>query len=95
MPGWMDYSGSRDGYAFADEIAPEPGDIVIEKPTASSFYRTDLEEQLRAAGIDTLIVTGGATAAASARPSSTRTRAASRSTSSRTASSTAARSPTR
>ncbi len=61
MPGWMDYSGSREGYTFADEIAPEPGDIVIEKPTASSFYRTDLEEQLRAAGIDTLIVTGGAT----------------------------------
>jgi maleamate amidohydrolase len=61
MPGWMDYSGSRDGYAFADEIAPQPGDIVIEKPTASSFYRTDLEEQLHAAGIDTLIVTGGAT----------------------------------
>jgi maleamate amidohydrolase len=61
MPGWMDYSGSRDGYTFADEIAPEPGDIVIEKPTASSFYRTDLEEQLRALGIDTLIVTGGAT----------------------------------
>ena len=61
MPGWMDYSGSRDGYTFADEIAPEPGDIVIEKPTASSFYRTDLEQQLRAAGIDTLIVTGGAT----------------------------------
>ena len=61
MPGWLDYSGSRDGYAFADEIAPEPGDIIIEKPTASSFYRTDLAEQLGAAGIDTLIVTGGAT----------------------------------
>ena len=61
MPGWMDYSGSRNGYTFADEIAPEPGDIVIEKPTASSFYRTDLEKQLRAAEIDTLIVLGGAT----------------------------------
>jgi nicotinamidase-related amidase len=61
MPNWMDYQGKRDGYAFADEIAPEPGDIVIQKPTASSFYRTDLEEQLRAAGIDTLVVTGGAT----------------------------------
>jgi nicotinamidase-related amidase len=61
MPNWLDYSGSRNGYAFADEIAPESGDIVIEKPTASSFYRTDLEEQLRAEGIDCLVVTGGAT----------------------------------
>jgi maleamate amidohydrolase len=61
MPGWMDYSGTRDGYAFADELAPQPGDVIIEKPTASSFYRTDLEDRLHAAGIDCLIVTGGAT----------------------------------
>jgi nicotinamidase-related amidase len=61
MPNWNDYSGDRDGYAFADEIAPEHGDVVIVKPTASSFYRTDLEERLRAEGIDCLIVTGGAT----------------------------------
>jgi nicotinamidase-related amidase len=61
MPGWMDYSGARDGYTFADELKPAAGDIIIEKPTASSFYRTDLEERLRAAGVDTLIVTGGAT----------------------------------
>jgi maleamate amidohydrolase len=58
MPNWLDYSGSRRGYDFADEIAPQAGDRVIRKPTASSFYLTDLEEQLRAGGIDTLIVTG-------------------------------------
>ena len=59
MPNWMDYAGERrDGYAFADEIAPEPGDIVIHKPTASSFYRTDFDEQLRAAGVDSLVVAG-------------------------------------
>ena len=61
MPNWMDYKGERDGYAFADEIAPEPGDIVIHKPTASSFYRTDLDERLRSVGVDCLVVTGGAT----------------------------------
>jgi len=61
MPNWLDYKGSRDGYAIADEVAPQPGDIVIEKPTASSFYRTDLEEQLRELGIDTLVVTGTTT----------------------------------
>jgi nicotinamidase-related amidase len=61
MPNWNDYSGERDGYAFAYEIAPLDGDIIIVKPTASSFYRTDLEEQLRAEGLDCLVVTGGAT----------------------------------
>jgi maleamate amidohydrolase len=58
MPNWLDYRGSRRGYDFADEIAPQAGDRIIYKPTASSFYLTDFEEQLRAGGIDTLIVTG-------------------------------------
>ena len=61
MPNWLDYSGSRDGYAIADELQPEPGDIVIHKPTASSFYRTDFEEQLREAGVDCLVVVGTTT----------------------------------
>jgi len=58
MPNWIDYRGTRNGYDFANEIAPVPGDVIIRKPTASSFYLTDLEEQLRASGIDTLIVSG-------------------------------------
>ncbi len=58
MPNWRQYAGQREGWTFADETAPEKGDIVIHKPTASSFYRTDLEEQLRARGVDTLLVTG-------------------------------------
>jgi maleamate amidohydrolase len=58
MPNWIDYSGARNGYDFADEIAPKDGDVIIRKPTASSFYLTELEELLRARGIDTLVVTG-------------------------------------
>jgi maleamate amidohydrolase len=58
MPNWLDYRGSRSGYSFADEIAPRAGDIIIRKPTASSFYLTEFEDQLRGGGIDTLIVTG-------------------------------------
>lgn len=58
MPNWIDYRGERDGYDFANELAPQEGDIVIRKPTASSFYRTDLEQQLRDAGVDCLVVTG-------------------------------------
>ncbi len=34
------------------------GDVLIEKQWASSFHKTDLDDQLRAAGVDSLIVTG-------------------------------------
>ena len=33
-------------------------DVLIEKQWASSFHKTDLDEQLRAAGVDSLVVTG-------------------------------------
>jgi nicotinamidase-related amidase len=39
-------------------VAPEPGDIEIEKPLFSSFVGTDLDAQLKAKGIDTLVFTG-------------------------------------
>ena len=34
------------------------GEPVTEKWAASSFYKTDLDQQLRAAGIDTLVIAG-------------------------------------
>lgn len=49
---------SRDGWSFADEIAPQPGDVVVRKVMASGFYATELERELRACGVDTLLVTG-------------------------------------
>lgn len=39
-------------------VAPEPGDIEIDKLAYSSFHGTDLDAQLRARGIDTLVVAG-------------------------------------
>ena len=39
-------------------VKPEPGDIEIEKPLFSSFVGTDLEAQLRARGVDTLVFVG-------------------------------------
>jgi nicotinamidase-related amidase len=53
----------RAGTLGADyyRVAPEPGDIEIEKIRFDSFIETDLDEQLRAAGIDTIIVTGVST----------------------------------
>lgn len=39
-------------------LAPRPGEPVIEKQWASSFFATDLSERLRAVGADSLVVTG-------------------------------------
>ncbi len=39
-------------------LAPEPGEQLIEKQWASAFFATDLDAQLRAAGADSLVVTG-------------------------------------
>jgi len=47
-------SGGEDYY----RVSPEPGDIEVGKLAYSSFHGTDFEEQLRARGIDTLVMTG-------------------------------------
>ncbi len=44
--------------AFNLVISPEPGDIVIEKNTASIFVGTNFELMMRNAGISTLAFTG-------------------------------------
>jgi maleamate amidohydrolase len=42
-------------------VAPAPGDRVLRKRMASSFVGTPLEDELKEAGIDTLIVMGTST----------------------------------
>jgi nicotinamidase-related amidase len=44
--------------AVHETVAPEPGDIVVRKTRVGAFSTTDLDEQLRARGIDTLILAG-------------------------------------
>jgi nicotinamidase-related amidase len=44
--------------AIHDRIAPEPGDIVVRKTRVGAFSTTDLDQQLRDRGIDTLILAG-------------------------------------
>ena len=46
------------GHDIVDELAPLPGEVVLDKPGKGSFYATDLELMLRNAGIKSLIVTG-------------------------------------
>jgi nicotinamidase-related amidase len=46
------------GHDFIDELRPEPGERVVDKPGFGAFFRTDLEEHLRAAGITHLLIAG-------------------------------------
>jgi ureidoacrylate peracid hydrolase len=49
--------GSWDA-AIVDALAPAPGDRVLTKTRHSAFYGTDLEDQLAALSVDTVIVCG-------------------------------------
>jgi len=46
------------GHDFLPGLEPAAGELVLDKPGFSAFYRTDLETQLRGAGIDRLIICG-------------------------------------
>ncbi len=46
------------GHDFIDACTPAADETVIDKPGFSAFYRTDLEDRLKTAGIDRLILTG-------------------------------------
>jgi N-carbamoylsarcosine amidase len=47
-----------DAVAIDERIAPEPGEHVIVKKFASAFFGTNLANMLRAAAVDTVVVTG-------------------------------------
>lgn len=46
------------GHDIIPELAPLPGEVVIDKPGKGAFYQTDLELVLTTRGIDTLLVCG-------------------------------------
>lgn len=46
------------GWEIVAELAPSPGEIVIDKPGKGSFFATDLELVLRTRGIRNLVLTG-------------------------------------
>lgn len=45
-------------FDFQPEAAPLPGEPVVEKTANSAFIGTDLEERLRAAGVETVVIVG-------------------------------------
>lgn len=57
-PGGEAICRAGDGGADYYRLRPRPGDIEIEKRLYNSFHGTDLDAQLRARGIDTLVMTG-------------------------------------
>jgi nicotinamidase-related amidase len=52
---------SPEAYEFWHEVAPLPGEQVLEKTYPSAFFGTTLTSQLVYHGIDTLVVTGTVT----------------------------------
>jgi nicotinamidase-related amidase len=46
------------GWAIRPEIAPVPGEVVIEKRTPDSFHETNLQAELTAGGITDLVLCG-------------------------------------
>jgi len=46
------------GWQIHPKVAPRAGEPVTEKWACSSFYNTDLDQKLRAAGIGSLVIAG-------------------------------------
>jgi nicotinamidase-related amidase len=44
--------------AIHDRVAPRDGDIIVRKTRVGAFSTTDLEQQLRDRGVDTLVLAG-------------------------------------
>ena len=55
---YRDVGKELEGPDIVDEIAPDPGDYVIEKYGYSAFFRTPVDDILRANHVDHLVVCG-------------------------------------
>jgi nicotinamidase-related amidase len=55
------FHGASKEAGIAAELAPITGDVVVRKQRWSAFLQTNFELQLRARGIDTIVLAGGST----------------------------------
>ena len=46
------------GHDIVDDLVPLPGELVVDKPGKGAFHGTDLQAELAARGITSLVVTG-------------------------------------
>jgi nicotinamidase-related amidase len=58
---YPDIDASRDCAEVIDELAPEPGDLIVDKYGYGAFHGTGLAYRLRERGIRSLFVTGTVT----------------------------------
>lgn len=58
---YEDAEGMLDCVAVVDELAPKPGELVIDKYGYGSFHGTELGERLAGLGVRSLVVTGTVT----------------------------------
>jgi nicotinamidase-related amidase len=58
---YADVEGPRACIDVIDELAPRPGEGIVDKLGYGSFHGTDLDARLRALGVRSLVVTGTVT----------------------------------
>jgi nicotinamidase-related amidase len=56
--GFGGFEMPAEAYEIAADLAPAPGDLIIDKYNWGAFFGTNLDIQLRRRGINTLIVSG-------------------------------------
>ncbi len=56
-PGEIDEPGSK-GWEIYPSLKPKENELVIQKTTPDSFYKTDLDNELKKEGITTLVILG-------------------------------------
>lgn len=52
------FAKDGDGVRFHPKMQPRAKDVVMQKSNVSAFVATDLDQRLKAAGIDTLLISG-------------------------------------
>ncbi len=47
-----------EGWQIHEKLAPQPGEIILQKTVPDSFHETELQERLQELGVDRLVIVG-------------------------------------